>query len=303
MKKRLGKLGLMAMICLGLSSCSKEASNEQPFKETTLKVLCDEAVYKMCEPPTSEFDSVNYKLKIELVPTVAFDCIAKLLAGEAVAIILSRDYSAREDSLMKAYKVKPHLRSILAYDALVFYTNADNQVDSLTDEQLQDIFTNTNSSISKYYPKSKINEFACNSQLSSEYYYLKKDILKNKKSAIKLKQFGSSDSTLNYVINNKNVIGIGYLSQLYKQPDLKAIPISFVDSTGKYIRPYTVHQANLVRGLYPYKVTHYLYLYDEKADAPLAYSRFMSKVAKAQRRFNEVGIVPAFGDIRITIEE
>lgn len=286
---------------LALHSCGNK-QNAPAEQEKVLKIYCDEGFYNRIKVPSNEFDSINYRLKIELISTPAYNCMAKLMSGDAQAVILSRGYSTVEDSLMKAFKVPPYTREPIAHDALVFYTNSSVLIDTVSDKQLKAIFTNTADSFEKLYPKSGISTIVCNSQLSSEYFNLKKFLLNNKQIAKKLVFFNTSDSVKNYVKNNKNSVGIGYLSQLYLEPDLKPIQVSFTDSTGKYIYPMKVHQANIVRGFYPYTITHYIYLFDNKADAPLAYARYISKSAAAQRYFNEIGIVPAFGNIRLIQE-
>lgn len=303
MKNSIKSAFLCFAICTGLIACNNNSKTNNTLKEKNLTVLCDESLYKMCLEPTLKYDSINYNLKIELKSTVAFDCIAKLLSGDAEAIILGRDYSKREDSLMLAYKIKPHMRLPIAYDALVFYTNADNPIDTITDVQLKEIFNNNKASLSQYNSKIGNPEFVCNSELSSEYFNFKKFILKDNKSAIKLKYYSTSDSVLKYVTANKNSIGIGYLSQLYGQADLKPIAVSYIDSAGTYEYPRSVHQANLAQKKYPYIVTHFIYLFDEKSDGALSYLRFIGKNGIAQRHFNTIGIVPAFANIKLIIEE
>lgn len=284
---------------IAMAGCGGNSDQNGMPPETEIKVYCDEAISKMISVPTAEFDSINYQLKIQLLPTVAHNAMAKLLAGEAQVIILSREYSDKEDSLMKAFNVPAFPREVIAHDALVFYVHAGNNLDTITDKQLKDIFTNPSSNFTKYYPNCGISEIACNSHLSSEYFNLKKMILEGKQIAKELKYFSTADSVKQYVKTHKNAIGVGYLSQLYHEPELRAVQVSFVDSTGKYQYPVSVHQANIVRGFYPYRLSHYIYLYDSKVDAASAYLRYICKNGKAQKYFNSIGIVPGFGQIRL----
>lgn len=302
--KSIGRYILMAIAGCCLWACNpSDKSPNGDIKIEKLTVLCDDGCYEMFSKVVADYDSINYSATFDLKRTPAFDCMANLLAGKAKAVIVSREFSQYEDSLMKVYKVEPYEGVQIAHDALVFYVKSDAKIDSLTDGQLKDVFTNTGASVQKYYPASGITEFACNSQLSSEYFYLKKYILKDNKSAVKLKEFSTQDSVVNYVSNNKNAIGIGFLSQLHGKGEVRALPISFNDSLGNYIFPHVVHQANIVRGFYPYKITHYIYVFDKSKDVPMALTRFLSKSAKGQRFFNEYGIVPAFARIKLTIEE
>lgn len=293
------KVILVILAVIAMAGCGGKSDNSGMPQETEIKVYCDEAISKIIEVPTAEFDSINYQLKIQLLPTVAHNAMAKLLAGEAQVIILSREYSDKEDSLMKAYNVPPFPREVIAHDALVFYVQAGNNLDTITDKQLKDVFTNPSSNFAKYYPNCGITEIACNSHLSSEYFNLKKMILEGKQIAKELRYFSTVDSVKNYVKTHKNAIGVGYLSQLYHEPDLRAVQVSFIDSTGKYQYPVSVHQANIVRGFYPYRLSHYIFLYDNKVDVASAYLRYICKNGKAQKYFNSIGIVPGFGQIRL----
>jgi ABC-type phosphate transport system substrate-binding protein len=275
---------------------------EEKIQEAKLSVLCDEGVYNLCKTPIKDFDSLNYSVKIELKSMNAFDCMAKLLAVEAEAVVLARDYSAQEDSLLKSYKVKPYFKAPVAYDALVLYTNADNKIDTLNDKDIKNIFL-SNEDLGKFNSNFNNAEIVCNSAFSSEYMNFKHIALKDEKVKKRIKHFNASDSAIQYVINNKNTIGIGYLSQINRQSDLKCIKIGFTNEKGAYVAPHLVHQANIVQGLYPYKSTIYIYLSKENDLTQTAFSRFMTKSGIAQKYFNESGIVPAFGKIRITIQE
>ncbi len=293
------KIFLFVILSLILLSACNNSNNQPSQPETVLKVYCDNGFYDAVKVPSDEFDSLNITLKIDLTSTTAFDCMAKLLSGDAKAVILSREYSSSEDSLMQKYKVGEHPREPIAHDALTFYTNVDVQLDTITDKQLHEIFTNPKVNFNTYYSKSPITTIVCNSHLSSEYFNLKKYLIKDKQIAKKLLFFNGVDSVKNYVKSNKNAVGIGYLSQIKREPNLKPIQVSFIDSTGKYQYPRSVHQANIVRGFYPYIITHYIYLLDKQTDVAMAYSRFLTKNGKAQTYFNKIGIVPAFGKIRL----
>ncbi len=283
-----------------LNSCggSDQNQTQEPIKK--LKVYCDDAIYNLMKSPVLEFDTLSLKIQLDLIHTSAFDCMAKLLGTEADAIIISRGYSGREDSAMKKYGLKAHTNSNIAYDALVFYTDIDNPIDTITKDQLNKIFTEKDFNFSNINPKiSPDYELVCNSHLSSEYFNLKDLVANNKKIEKNIKFFSTYDSVVNYVINNKHAIGIGYLSQVYNNPNLKCIAVSFINAAGTYIMPYKVHQANIVRELYPFKVTHRILLLKDNEEESLALLRFLSRVGKVQKHFNNSGIVPAFGDIRL----
>ena len=283
-----------------LNSCGGGDNSQTQEQVKKLNIYCDDAIYNLVKAPVLEFDTISLKIDINLVKTSAFDCMAKLLGTEADAILISRLYSGKEDTAMAKYGLKPHLRAPMAYDALVFYTDIDNPIDTITKEQLTKILTDREYNFSNLNNKIKNNfDFVCNSHLSSEYFNLKYEVLNGKKIEKNIKLFSTSDSVINYVLNNKQAIGIGYLSQVIKIPDFKCIRISFTDSSGKYYQPYQVHQANIIRNFYPFKITHWIMLLKDNVEETLALSRYLTRVGKVQKYFNQFGIVPAYGDIRL----
>jgi ABC-type phosphate transport system substrate-binding protein len=292
--------GIVLATLTMLSSCGGGEQNQAQEQVKKIKVYCDDAIYNLMKPPVLEFDTLSLNIDVNFIRTTAFDCMAKLLGTEADAVLISRGYSGKEDTAMKKYGLKAHTVANMAYDALVFYTYIDNSIDTVTKEQLYKIMTEKNYNFSNVNPKAtKEFEFVCNSHLSSEYFNLKDLVANNKKLEKNIKFFSTYDSVVNYVINNKQAIGIGYLSQVYNKSDLKCLSVSFVNSTGAYIHPYPVHQANLIRDLYPFKITHRILLLKDNCDETLALLRFLSRVGKVQKHFNNSGIVPAFGDIRL----
>lgn len=283
--------------CLFLS-CSKQ---EQPKKASEhLEVLCDEAVYKLMGPPCAKFDSLYDEFEFKLVKSTAIEAMGRLLSGEIPAAIISRDYTDREDSIMKAHDFPPRTRKSLADDALVFFACDDYPIDMVTDEELQSAFTMSNFSLKSKYKISEEPVFVVAGTQSSEFANLNHFVIKNRKISAKIHFLGNTDSAMEYVIAHPNSIGIGYLSQLYKHPKLKCIEVGFVDSTGVFMEPRIVHQANIIQGFYPYKISHWLYFFDDKNYMASKLASFLrAPQGEVQRYFLDAGIVPAVADIRI----
>jgi len=297
----------LLFITFGIYSCGNNAKNDiqarDDLKARSVKVYIDEAIFNLVEKPILQFDTLDANCEVTFQKVTAWESMAKLLSGETDAIILSRDYTHYEDSLMEAFHVKPYLKMPLAYDALVFYTKYDYLLDSLTDLQIKTVLSDKKSSFMKFYPKLKEEpEFVTNNHLSAEAVNLKKLVLGNLVEQKKIKMLGTSDSAMNYIKSHDNTIGIGYLSQIIKHPEFKTLRISYIDSSGKYVFPRVVHQSNIVRKLYPYIVTHYIYIYDQKKDASMRMGRYLSKHGNAQKYFLDNGIAPAFAKIQITDE-
>lgn len=284
-----------------VASCSPR---ETPIEERKILVYCDEALYNLLLPCINHYDSTGSVVKVIFRKTTAWDAMAKLLAKETDAIIIGRDYTFYEDSLMKAFGVLPHTRLIIAYDALVFYVAKDSPLDTLTHEQIRKYLSDKNYSLKRVYPKlSSEPVIAVNSPMSSELVNLNYLVLNGAKITRPVKIFQTHDSVKNYVKSNLNAIGIGYLSHLFAEPELRALPISFVDSTGKYIFPHNVNQPNLLRELYPYVVKHYIYILDKLNDNAMTFARYLYNPGFAQKYFFEHGIVPSNAEFRLIEEE
>lgn len=301
MKRIIINFSAIVIFILLFTTCGTEKSVPE---QRQILVYCDEAIYNLILPCVRHYDSTGSVVKVTLRKTTAWDAMAKLLARETDAIIISRNYTHYEDSLMKAFGVLPHTRLALAYDALVFYVNKDSPLDTLTDEQIKNFLTNKNFSLKKIYKQLATEPtIVVNSPLSSELVNLNQLVLKNKPIARPLKIFQTHDSVKSYVRTNPNSIGIGYLSHLFAEPDLRALPISFIDSTGKYIFPHNVNQSNILRNLYPYIVIHYIYVLDKLNDNSMTFARYLYNPGFPQKYFFERGIVPANAEFRLIEEE
>jgi hypothetical protein len=289
-----------------LFSCNSEKENRPMTKEEKdyryARIYIDEGVYDMMEKPYSVFDSIDQNAELTVKKATAWDCMKELMTGKAEAIITPMDYTKYWDSVMKKYDVKPFIRMTIAYDALVFYVKFDSPLDSMTAGQIEELLMNKNKSVRDYFPKIK-NEyhFVTNSPLSSEAVNLKAMVLKGKKEKRRIYYFPSQDSVKSFV-KAYDAIGIGYLSQVIHDPDLRPLRISYIDSNSKYVFPHAVHQANIVRRLYPYIVTHYIYVFSKQKEAAMRLGRYISKHPKSQKYFLNYGIAPAFAKIKLIDE-
>lgn len=310
MKTKLKFIGSYFILFFVLSilfvGCNNKTNNEAKTQQEKdyrfARIYIDEGIYNMMKDITATFDSIDANSEFVFEKASAWDGMAKLLTGDAEALITPKDYTHYEDSIMQAFNIDPHVRMLFAYDALVFYVRYDSPLDSISVEQIEKLLFNKNVRFSEFFPKlSRDYLFVTNSHLSSEIVNLQNLVLKGKKEDRRIYYFPNHDSVITFVKEN-DAIGIGYLSQILKEPDLKPLRISFVDSTGQYIFPRAVHQANIVRRLYPYIVSHYIYVQSETKEAAMRLGRFLSKVGDAQRYFLNYGIAPAFAQIKLIDE-
>lgn len=299
------KLSLLSILIAGLLfilGCGGE--KKEIAKDRKIVVYCDESIFPLFERIVQHYDSTGSLVEVELRRTNAWNAMAKLLARETDAIIIARDYTRYEDSLMKAFNVFPHFKLTIARDALVFYVNKDSPLDTLTDAQIREYLVNKNFSLKKIYTKLQTEPvIASNSPLSSEIINLTKLVLRGNNIQRPLRIFQSHDSVENYVKSNPNAIGIGYLSHLFAKPDLRALPVSFIDSSGNYIFPHNINQPNIIRGYYPYIVEYYVYVLDKLNDDSMTFARYLYNPGFPQKYFFERGIVPANAQFKLIEEE
>ncbi|NLO19931.1 MAG: hypothetical protein GX121_08680 [Ignavibacteria bacterium] len=278
-------------------ACTNE---EKAIEKSSISVFCDESIYNILIEPFSEFNAHFKEIETNKEQATSWEVMAKLLTGEAPIIFTSRDFTQREDSLMKEHNVESIKKFPIANDALVFFTQLSTPLDTLTDEQIVSCLTNEVPLASFYKKLSEEPTFVINNEHSSEYENLLNLTVKYKNIKRKLVFLNSTDSVKEYVKTHENSIGIGYLSHLLSEPELKSLPISFVNEKGKYIFPRTVHQANIIQKLYPYIVTHYVMTFDGEntnANSIVNFFRFGSGIV--QKYFNRIGIVPAVAKVNL----
>lgn len=300
------KLSLLLPVFVFLFfACQKEENNaEDKVKEIKkLRIYCDESIYNIMKKPLSVFDSIDIKVDLIVTKSSSFEAMKMFLAGECDVILLPRNYSHYEDSMMAVYGVSPHLRMPVAKDALIFFVNYDSPLDTLNDAQIVELLTNKDKSFKNFYPVVK-NEplFVTNSNQSSEVENIYQIVTKKKKINRNFKLMPLSDSVKAFMLKNPGNIGVGYYANIIGDPQFRALPIGFVDTSGKYVFPRTVHQANILQNLYPYVITYWVYVQEQNNEDAMRFARFISKHPTAQKYFNDFGIVPAYARVNLIDE-
>ncbi len=298
---------LVSVISFFIACDNKYSSNDasvETMNSGKLSVAVDASIYNVLDTAFKLYNLVYPNVKIDLQVVESRKAMSLLLSGNSRAIIVARDYLKDEDSLMKVYKVKKHNRIEVAQDALVLFTDLEFPLDTLTDEQLRTILTNKETKFSNYYKKLSFEpQFVTNTVNSSEWANLNTLVVKGVKIVKPILQLSGTDSIKEYVTKNKNTIGISYLSQLAKDKNFKILRISFVNEKGKYEPPQIVHQAFVVQKRYPYIISYWAYLLEDRMNLPYWFASFFGKEAKVQQYFKEIGIVPAFAKIIIIKED
>ncbi len=309
LKRFFPALGLS--IVFFLYSCSNDQPQAKPGEveesgtSGKVTILCDESVYDLLKAPVRMFDSTYAKADVTFESTPARRAMGELLSGKAKGIIIARDYLPDEDSLMKAYGVSKHERQILAKDALVFFTGKSFPIDTLNREQLKNVLMAKNITLKSIFPQFQTEPvFAINNQNSSEYANLVTLVTNGVQPEHSFKTFQSADAVTAFVKSNPNVIGIGYLSHVALDTNLKLLKIGFKnDSTGKYVTPKIVHQSHIVMGNYPFVVPIYSFMLENRMRQPAwGLFSFLRTDKDVQLFFKNKGIVPAFAKFELIQE-
>ncbi len=279
-------------------------SDTETMNSGKLTVYCDESLAEKLDSVVQWYKAANPKVEFTYKIDNSRAVMAKLLAGEARAIVIGRDYLKDEDSLMKVYKVQKHQSMEIASDALTFFANPDLNIDTLNHAQIVDALTSPNPNLKASLPK--LNDeplFVVPAANSSEYANIMSLVTKGKKLNSKVKILKDYKDVMEFVKNNKNAIGVGFLLNSIGSPYHKLISIGYNDSTGKYINPKPVHQAYILQNLYPYVVKYKVLLLEDRKNLPFWFAAHMSREARVTTYLKNIGIVPTYAKFVLIKED
>lgn len=283
-----------------LCSCDEAPKKNEPGYENELRgsveILCDEAVYPLISSVKPTYDSAFPDAQVTLRAVTAREAIEQLLTGNAKGIILGRQLLPREDSLIKAYNLKFPDMYAFAFDAVVFAASKTAKVpDTINLRDAQQYFRG----------ESDVNPFGTSNTTlyfpgvqSSVYSHFLQYVTMGKAPKKSLVNVGNSDSVL-LMAKNNNAIALSLLSRTLRDSTLKNIRIGFYDTSGNYVAPRMVHQANIVRDYYPMEMPIIGILQQNRPKLAYGFFTYLSKEAKIQRQFNAAGIVPGFATIHL----
>ena len=305
---------LVASVAVGfllLTACApsseKSGTPQETAIEGTAEILCDEEIIDLFAASKALYDKANPKASITLTPINAFDGAAALLRHDARALVMARDWTPEEDTIVGADRGNEGFpRTLIARDALVFFAAKDFPYDTLNAEDIK-TWLKGGSVAKTVYPKiSKPPTFIVSGSTSSVYGNIVNVVLGGQEPKQgTVASLRTRDSVIAGVSANPSLIGVGYLSQLVKRSDVKMLRLSFVDSKGEYIRPKPVHQSYLVMGKYPFPVPIYITLRDRASNynLPSGFMLFVARDGNAQRTFLDAGIEPGYAKIELILPE
>lgn len=303
--KKISSISILIM-SLFLFSCGETQQQQQRTEDgKPVETMNSGTIELISDIELKQVMDTVYKMYDESYPEVEFSveyvnarkAMAVLLAGNTRIAVIGRDYLQDEDSTMKAYDVTRETMEV-AKDGLVFFVNPDHVLDTLNVSQIENILTDPSKRLKDYFPSIEEEPMiAVADQNSSVYAHLMKQAANGKQIKRNLKLFETTQQVKEFIKENPNAIGIGYLSHIVGNPDFRPIRLGFFHKDGKREMPQAVHQSYIVMERYPYIVTHYAYLLEDRRNLPWWTGTFLSKETKVQEYFNKYGIVPAYAKI------
>ncbi len=292
---------LMLLLLSMLVSCGEQqtkGSGEEPAESMNsgkITVYCDENISHIMDQAIDLYDSKYKDVEVTKEYLNSRQIMQKLLSGDARVVINARDYLPDEDSLMKAYQVEPHKKMVIASDGLVFFTKKEFLTDTLSVEQIENILT-SNVKFKDEYILSSEPMLALPDVNSSTFYHLYTQAAKSKNITHKAEYFQSVDTLIQFVKNN-NAVGVALMSQVDSDTTLKMLRLGFTNSDNKRIYPQTVHPGYIVQNKYPYKVTYYAYLKEDRRNLPFWFARYIEQDKEIQQYFLKAGILPEYAKL------
>jgi hypothetical protein len=87
------------------------------------------------------------------------------------------------------------------------------------------------------------------------------------------------------------------MSQVTKDTTLKMLRLGFTNKDKKRIYPQTVHPGYIVQDMYPFKITYYAYLKEQRRNLPFWFARYLEQDREAQKYFLDAGILPEYAKL------
>lgn len=292
------KLFCLLWCCMVVVSCGEQGKKDAATEtETsgTVELYCDESLIPFMKPVFQMFDSAYHNAHVTVKPLPAREAMAQLFSGKSRGIIIARGYLPDEDSLMKVHKVSPHKTVVFAQDALVFVVHPSFPLDTVSFDQIKEYFKG-NLSLRHSFSQLKTEpRVICPPATSSEYGNLMLKVT-GSQAPKKIAVVPSAEEVAEQVRQNPDMIGVGYLSRYAGMAHVKSVKllkIGFTDTSGTYISPKVVHQANVVMGKYPLVVSLTgLLLEDRITTLPSGFFTFIRHDKQTKEYFLKSGIVP-----------
>lgn len=301
-------------IVVSVTACTPSAEQRSGSPEDyetairgTTEIHVDAEILDLLAPAKELYDEAHPDANVTLVARPALEIADDMLEHRIRGAVLARDWLPSEDSTVQQDRGDEGFpTTMIAKDALVFYTSPSFPIDTLNADDIQ-TWMNGGTVDSDVYPQLRgAPVFVVPGAASSVYGNVINQITNGVEPyAGSVAALADRDSVRSAVIADDRLIGIGYLSQFVRDSSVKMLRLGYTDSTGTYVRPKPVHASYLIMGKYPYPVPVSVILKDRASQhsLPSGFALFMARDGSAQRTFFDLGIEPGYARIELTLPE
>jgi phosphate transport system substrate-binding protein len=273
-----------------------------------LNVEVDEGIFPVVKKESEEFMRLNNESKITIRVKTTNEVIADLINGNAKTIVVGRDFSAEENSIISNNKLEIK-KNKFALDGIGVIVNNANPVKKLNYNELKGIFTGSTTDWkelegdNKNVYSGKINVFIARKNASIHDYFQQKVLGGNdyyNRSTI----CSTSTQMLNEIKGKENAIGFISMAWITVKADtldtsVKALKIAQMDPTNGAVGSYVgLHQAYIADGSYPLVTEAYIMSTDFSMNVSVGFVSFLLSY-DGQRIVLNSGLVPVTQPVRI----
>jgi ABC-type phosphate transport system substrate-binding protein len=296
---------LTILLIVSCGDSGKKDPNAKPEYVDTITVLCENTMKDMMQPAFDGFQDLYPAYILNINYGTSLDCAKAALNNKTNAVIMSRDFTHQESQLAEMYNVKM-VENPIAKDGFVFFTQKGFPFDSIHASQIKSWLTDKSYSLKNLFPQLDFEPLFVSTKAESG-IFTNLSLLCADSMPIKrpVKPFDTVEEIKEYVRNNPNAIGIGYLSHLTGEEDLQAIRIGYHHADGRREMPQHVHMSWIIRSRYPY-VVKYDIVTREGLTGRNKTMKFLNYVfldKKIQQKFFDMGIIPQHAKFELIQEE
>lgn len=241
MKKKTLNKYLLILFFIGFSfafyACQSERT-ESPIKGNLI-VYSDVSLYPITKKLADEFQRLYKEAKLEVVPVLTTEGIAKIINDECSIFISSRDFNKEEKEIVTKNNLNIRTYDFL-YDGVAVIGNKKSKTDSLTQEELTEYL------LQKKYTGKIVMPY----KNTGTYDFIKDDILMGKEPVTP--QFVSDERDVIKIVRaNPNKIGLIGCNLLDDSSDVKVFKVGKISALTMEMTFYSIHPGYLYKKTYP----------------------------------------------------
>ncbi len=293
-KTRILRCTLMTGMCLALMlfGCGKKESAAAKSKKTTIQVKGSDTMVNVAQAWAEEYKRLHPDVEVEVSGGGSGVGLAALEKGTIDIANASRNIKPQEAEIAKKNTGKDPKEFIVGFDALAVYVNKENPIDSVTIEQLAQIFaeggkTTTWAQLGVKIPGAVDDIIVRVSRQSSSgtYEFFREHVLSKKDFKLGSRDMNGSKEVVELISNTKTAIG--YSGMGYAMPGVKMLKVAA--KTGEISFPPTVE--NTLSKKYPLARSLQMYTLGEPEGAVKNYIDWILSDA-GEKILQESGYVP-----------